>query len=190
MRVPSRMLHSLLKETLLDFKKKFSEPISYPVLSGCDDYSDRLSKTNLTGDKFKMTTLVSADFGDAFTETSIPKLTESISKIGHLLGYKNDHIEIMMDLVELVFSNSYFFTPYGLCRQTKGMPMGDFSSRESLDVVLALSEFEILKTSIELETDIKLYARLVDDISVILQNKFALTKDDKAISYDAFKYPN
>ena len=83
----------------------------------------------------------------------------------------------MVDLVALVFSNSYFFTPFGLYCQTKGMPMGDFSSRESLDVVLVLSEFEILKSSINLETDIKLYARLVDDISVILQNKFSVTKD-------------
>ena len=164
MRIPSRMLHSLLKEMLLEFKNKFSEPIKYPVLSGCDDYLERLSSTNLSGEKFKLTTLVSADFGDAFTETSIPKLTETISKIGHILDYKDDHIEIMVDLVTLVFSNSYFFTPYGLYRQTKGMPMGVFSSRESLDVVLALSEFEILKTSIDLETDIKLYARLVDDI--------------------------
>ena len=131
---------------------------------------------------------MSADFGDAFTNTSIPRLTKSISTIGHILGYENDHIEIMVGLVELVFLNSYFYTPLGLYRQSKGMPMGDFSSRESLDVVLSGSEFEILQLSADLNLNLKIYVRLVDDISVITQNHFDATIDLMKLMIEKYPY--
>ena len=188
MRVPSRALHSFLKEMLSDFRNIFPESIPFPVLGGCDDFLKRLSHIKLTKEDFTMTTLISADFSDAFTETSIPRLTNSISMIGRLLGYEDDHIEIMKSLVELVFLNSYFYTPYGLYRQNRGMPMGDFSSRESLDVVLSNCEFEILKISLSLDMNFKLYVRLVDDISVVIQNNFSSTID--FIQLMVKHYPN
>ena len=165
---------------LVDFKNKFPKTIleqekDFPVLNGCDDFLERLSLMNLSGEKGSTTTLMTADFGDAFTNTSIPRLSKSISTIGHILGYENDHIEIIVDLVELVFLNAYFYTPFGLYRQSKGMPMGDFSSRESLDVVLSGSEFEILNLATALNVNLKMFVRLVDDISVVTQNQFDVT---------------
>ena len=99
---------------LHDFKNKFPKPIlgqenGFPVLEGCDDFLKRISKISLSGEKSSTTTLLNADFGDAFTNTSIPRLTKSISTIGHILGYENDHIEIMVGLVELVFLYSIRF---------------------------------------------------------------------------------
>ena len=182
MRTPSRALHGFLKEMLLGFNSKFPEPfqdqdISSTVLNGCDDYLSRLSKINLSREKFSMTTLISADFGDAYTETSIPKLKRSIRVIGKLLDYEDDQISLIENLVELVFANAYFYTPYGLYKQTRGMPMGDFSSRESLDIVLSNSEFDILRFMETLEINLKLFVRLVDDISIISQEDFAKTRD-------------
>ena len=120
-------------------------------------------------------TLVSADFSDAYTETFIPNLKKSIGVIGNLLGYDDDKSSLIKNLVELVFTNSYFYTPYGLYKQTRGMPMGDFSSRESLDLVLSRSEFVILLLLRSLDLKLNLFVRLVDDISIIHQGDFRKT---------------
>ena len=55
------------------------------------------------------------------------------------------------------------------------MPMGDFSSRESLDIVLSASEFDILRFLVILKISLKLFVRLVDDISVVHQGDFSKT---------------
>ena len=180
MRTPSRALHSFLKEMLSNFKTKFPEPFedqetSYTVLDGCDDYLRRLSAINMSPEHFSMATLITADFGDAFTETSIPELKKSVAVIGRLLDYEEDQVAVIEKLIELVFLNSYFYTPYGLYKQTRGMPMGDFSSRESLDIVLSASEFDILRFLVILKISLKLFVRLVDDISVVHQGDFSKT---------------
>ena len=51
--------------------------------------------------------------------------------------------------------------------------MGDFSSRDSLDVDLTRSEYEIITLVKNLPLKLHLYARLVDDISIIAQGKFS-----------------
>ena len=109
-----------------------------------DDYLRRLGLLKLDSSKFSRTILLTADFSDAFTETQIPRLQESISVIGYLLGYTNSKTELIVKMVSLVFSNCYFITPFGLYRQSKGMPMGDYSSRDALDIDLTRSEFEII----------------------------------------------
>ena len=113
-------------------------------MTGCDDYLDRLGRLQLDKNQFSNTFLISADFSDAFTETQIPRLQESISVIGSILKYQKQIIDLMLALVDLVFSNCYFLTPSGLYRQSKGMPMGDFSSRDGLDCALTASEYEII----------------------------------------------
>ena len=85
---------------------------------------------------FSKTFLISADFDDAYTETKIQRLEESITIIGSLLGYDKAKTEMIVALMKLVFSNCFFKTPLGIFRQSKGMPMGDFSSRDSLDIDL------------------------------------------------------
>ena len=89
-----------------------------------------------------------------------------------MLGYFEEKIVLIRKLVDLVFSNCYFFTPKSLFRQTRGMPMGDVSSRDSLDIDLTSSEYRILSKLSSLSTKVHLYCRLVDDISVILQGDF------------------
>ena len=53
------------------------------------------------------------------------------------MKYKKSKIDLITSLVELVFRNCYFKTPYGIYGQTKSMPMGDYSSRDNLDIDLA-----------------------------------------------------
>ena len=132
--LPSRVLYHLLNKTISRFKDWFENlnvliPYDFPVIKGCDEYSRRLQQLRLDSSKMMMTTLISADFGDAYTETGISGLQESIRRIGSLIGVETFEIDLMLKLVQLVFSNCYFYTPYGLYRQTRGMPMGDYSSR-------------------------------------------------------------
>ena len=149
MRSPSKVLFKLLKELLVEFGQKFpnianNQITDFTVLSGCDDYIARLSRLKLDTDAQMKTTLLTADFGDAYTETGINHIQDSVSEIGKVLGSAEEKLDLIKRLVESVFSNCYFFTPNGLFRQTRGMPMGDVSSRDALDIDLAYSEYNIL----------------------------------------------
>ena len=126
----------------------------------------------LDSSDYSRTFLISADFSDAFTMTQIPRLQESISVVGYIIDYSKPRIDLLRSLVDLVFSNCYFCTPTGLYRQSKGMPMGDYASRDGLDVDLTRSEFEIISLIGDLGLKIHLYTRLVDDISIIAQGEF------------------
>ena len=171
MRTPSRALYGFLKAMLSEFKLNPFKIRIHLLLF----YLSRLSRINLQNEGYSTMTLVSADFSDAYTETFIPNLKKSIGVIGNLLGYDDDKSSLIKNLVELVFTNSYFYTPYGLYKQTRGMPMGDFSSRESLDLVLSRSEFVILLLLRSLDLKLNLFVRLVDDISIIHQGDFRKT---------------
>ena len=178
MNTPSKALYRFLQELLSGFRQTFpalnasDQTNNFSVLSGCEDYLERLSKLQLDKEEHSRTFLISADFSDAFTQTQIPKLQESVSVIGHVLKYQKQTIDVINGLIELVFNNCYFSTPTGLYRQTHGMPMGDYSSRDGLDCVLAASEYEIIFLANLMPLKIHLFTRLVDDISLVLQGDF------------------
>ena len=133
MREPSKVLYTLLQEMISTLKSRYENlstfRLKFPVLNGCDDYIHRLDHVKLSTSKSMKTILLSADFSDVCTETSIERLKESIKRIGELIDIPYLKIDLMVKLVSLVFNNCYFYTPFGLFRQTRGMPMGDVSSR-------------------------------------------------------------
>ena len=174
---PSKALYGLLQKMLNGFKANFpslnNDQIEhFPVLKGCDDFLNRLGLLNLKTENFLKTIFLTSDFSDAYTETDIESLNNSISDIGKRIGYSEEHQDLMKKLVDLVFSNCYFYTPHGLHRQTKGMPMGDVSSRDALDLELVHSEFDIIRKVYKSTLNVHLYCRLVDDISVLMQGPF------------------
>ena len=178
MRAPSKVLYTLLTEMLGGFSLKFptisnNQRINFTVLKGCDDYIERVSNLKMDPEKMLKTALISADFGDAYTETGIKLIQKSVTEIGEIIGADTEKIDLIRRLVELVFSNCYFFTPFGLFRQTRGMPMGDVSSRDSLDIDLTNSEFKILSELSKSILKVHLYCRLVDDVSAIVQGEFS-----------------
>ena len=193
MRHPSKALYSMLKLLLSQFKLNFpavkasNQTDNFTVLGGCDDYLKRLGLLKLDKSKFSKTVLISADFSDAFTETQISRLQDSISVIGYLLEYSKSRIDLIKAMVSLVFSNCYFTTPFGLYRQSKGMPMGDYSSRDALDVDLTRSEYEIISLISSLPLEVHLYCRLVDDISIVAQGDFSDVV--KLVNIMGEKYP-
>ena len=133
MKAPSKVLYQLLQRMLKRLKEQYSYlsmyHLKYPILNGCDDYINRLDTLRLKKNLMSKTVLITADFSDAYTETCIDGLQKSILKIGELVGVPYFEIDLMNKLVAMVFSNCYFYTPTGLYRQTRGMPMGDYSSR-------------------------------------------------------------
>ena len=66
--------------------------------------------------------------------------------------------------------------------------MGDYSSRNALDVELTSSEFEILNSIKILPLHVHLFCRLVDDISVITQGPFSEVV--KLLELFSIKYPS
>ena len=144
------------------------------MLKVCDDYISRLKRICLDHADFSRTFLICADFLATFYNDTGAKITGAwpVSVVGSIIDYTKPEIDLMVSLVYLVFSNCYFLTPIGLYKQTKGMPMGDYSSRDGLDVDLTRSEYEILFLVHVLDLKIHLYTRLVDDISIVCQGEF------------------
>ena len=161
---------------------------NFTVLKGCDDYIQRLARLTLDPEKMLKTTLITADFGDAYTETGIKHIQKSVTEIGDLIGEVEDKVDLIRKLVELVFSNCYFYTPFGLFRQARGMPMGDVSSRDSLDIDLTNLKFKILSSISDLALNVHLYCRLVDDISAVVQGEF--TEVVSLVELMASNYPD
>ena len=189
---PSKALYAMLHSMLKDFSKIFpslenDQVEDFTVLKGCDDFVSRLSLVKLHPEKLCQTTLVSADFSDAYTSTGIDHLKQSILNVAKLVKYEDIYAGLVVKLVDLVFLNCYFYTPFGLYRQSKGMPMGDYSSRDSLDVDLCFSEFEILNSIQSASLKVHLYCRLVDDISAVVQGPFPEVV--KFLELFAAKYP-
>ena len=118
---PSKALYGMLHSLLSSFRTRFptlenNQNENFTELKGCDDYVQRLSLIELDSKKNLQTTLISADFSDAYTETGIEHLKISIKKVADLVKYEESFAEIMLELVDLVFFNCYFYTPFGLYR--------------------------------------------------------------------------
>ena len=139
------LLQDLLKKFRLFFQNDFGDYIVFPILAGFEDFLDRISSLRFSDLHTMKTTLISLDFEDAYTNTSVENIQESVREITSILGLEPDHEELIVNLLDLVFKNSYFYTPSGLFKQTRGMPMGDVSFKDALDVSLIFREYKILK---------------------------------------------
>ena len=114
-------------------------------------------------------------FSDAYTESSIFDLIDSISKLGNLINWSKEKVSLARKLAGLVFENCYFETPNGIMQQTQGFPMGGHSSREGLDNILLSRELDLL--SGPSKQCLLSYYRMVDDISIILNGPFTSIMD-------------
>jgi hypothetical protein len=143
----------------------------FPLIYGCDEYSEKVHKVEFEPSKWSMNTLVSADFSDAYTKSSLLDLQGSLTKLGNVAGWPKSKISLAKKLAKLVFENCFFETPSGILRQSQGFPMGGHSSREGLDNILLSCELDLLSSPIR--EDLMFYYRLVDDISLALNGPFS-----------------
>lgn len=107
----------------------FGQNFSFPIIYGCEEYSHKVSKISVERGKWNHLTLISGDFSDAYTASSLGDLKDSILYLATIVGWTDDKIELSKSLAELVFENCYFLTPYGILKQSKCFPMGVHSSR-------------------------------------------------------------
>ena len=93
---PSKALCTLLQNMLKDVRAAFPKMVKmsrfFPCIRGCDEYSQRVKNTPLKTSLFTKTTLLSADFGDAYTMSQLAHLKESVEYIGNILHYTVDMI--------------------------------------------------------------------------------------------------
>ena len=170
----SQTLCRMLQEMHSLLKNAFSErAITFPVIYGCDEYSEKIHKVAIDRNVGTLTTLVSGDFSDAYTQSRLADLTGAIEQLGQVVSWPNSKVVLAQKLSKLVFENCFFETPSGILRQTQGFPMGGHSSREGLDNILLAGEFALLS---KVKSDLLYYYRLVDDISLAVNGKFSMVK--------------
>ena len=171
----SQALCKMLQEMHSSLKKSFSNAGSeFPVIYGCDEYSTNIRKVKFERSTWSLNTLVSGDFSDAYTKSSLIDLQASIKKLGNIVEWSADKIILAQKLSKLVFENCFFEAPTGILRQTQGFPMGGHSSREGLDNILLAAEFDLLCSSVN--ANLLHYYRLVDDISLAVNGEFSLIR--------------
>ena len=122
--------------------------IVFPLIYGCDEYSDNIQKIKFSPSSWSKKTLISGDFSDAYTKSSLADLQGSICKLGIIARWSEHKVSLASKLARLVFENCYFETPSGILRQTQGFPMGGHCSREGLDNILLSREVDILSSTV------------------------------------------
>ena len=171
----SQALCKMLQEMHSLLRKSFSNAgTEFPAIYGCDEYSANIHKVKFDRSSWSLNTLLSGDFSDAYTKSSLVDLQASIFKLGHIVGWLEPKIVLAQKLSKLVFENCFFEAPSGILRQTQGFPMGGHSSREGLDNILLAGEFDLLCSSVN--SNLLHYYRLVDDISLAINGEFGFIR--------------
>ena len=173
-------MHNSVRDELCKTGSKF------PLIYGCDEYSDNIQKTKFSRTSWSKKTLISGDFSDAYTKSSLADLQQSIKRLGIIVKWSEHKTSLASKLAKLVFENCYFETPSGILRQTQGFPMGGHYSREGLDNILLSREIDILSSTVS--KDLLFYNRMVDDISTAVDGDFNAVRSllDKLAQF----YPN
>ena len=146
----------------------------FPVIYGCDEYSHKIQGVTYSKESWSTVTLVSGDFSDAYTQSRLVDLEQSIQKLGEFVGWELPKMTLATKLARLVFENCFFETPDGIMQQRQGFPMGGHSSREGLDDILLSCELVLLNTPIA--DKLMYFYRMVDDISTAVNGNFSFVR--------------
>ena len=73
-------MHKTLKEMYT--KGTFGVHCKYPVIMGCEEYADKISQLKYPKQKWGDICIISGDFSDAYTKSSLSDLDHSINKLG------------------------------------------------------------------------------------------------------------
>ena len=169
-----KMLQELHKLVKITSNSNNEDSFTFPIIHGCDEYVHTIRKINYQKENWDKITILSGDFSDAYTQSRLNDLHSSISKLGSIVNWGKEKINLGNKLSKLVFENCYFLTSNGIMQQTKGFPMGGHCSREGLDTILLSREIEICKND---NNSLLNYVRLVDDISIVVYGDFDEVKN-------------
>ena len=81
---------------------------TYPIILGCGEYANKIHHIKYPVTKWRLDTLISADFADAFTKSSLGDLQGLILKLGQFVQWPAEKIGVSQNLAKLVFENCYF----------------------------------------------------------------------------------
>ena len=170
----SKSLCKLLQNLHTQVKIRMGE--TYPIILGCDEYSNKIRKIEYPASQWTLNTILSADFADAYTKSNLEDLQGALKTLGEFTDWPVGKVELCKKLAKLVFENCYFETPNGIQRQSNGFPMGGHCSREGLDTILLSCELQLLQDH-NIRSSLYYYCRLVDDISTITNGKFQVVRN-------------
>lgn len=172
----SKCLKDLLAETMTDLRNYFriitNSDRKFPLITGCEQYSEHINDITLDGKSFFKTLLVTSDFKDAFTNATLVQLIDAIQRAGTWLKYSPVKIKLMIKLARLVIPLCTFNTPQGIVISNDGYPIGGHSSCECLNLNLLVCEMKTLMCLTPADDVLSSVCRLVDDVSYIFQGKF------------------
>ena len=85
--------------------------IVFPLIYGCDEYSDNIQKIKFSPSSWSKKTLISGDFSDAYTKSSLADLQGSICKLGIIARWSEHKVSLASKLARLVFENATLKQP-------------------------------------------------------------------------------
>jgi hypothetical protein len=161
----SRLLGTELDNIILQLKNLFIfKNIQFPLIYNSSELIDLLQKQHITDiNDFQLTTF---DFTSLYTKITFQNTINAIISSCKLLKFSRLHRDFLLNLNNFINERNYFSVGQDIYRQTQGVAMGSYHSRQIADLVLLLSELNFFNSTL---TD-SLFSRYIDDGFMLTNN--------------------
>ena len=164
--------------------KYFKErDIPFPIIYNSTDLLDLLH--NFYIDDIDNYTLTTFDFTSLYTNISYPDTINAIITSCKILNLSTFYRDFLLNLNNFINNRNVFISGQDVYRQTKGVAMGSYHSRQIADLVLLLNELTFFTDYNT--TGLFIFCRYIDDGSVMLTDKNSITDH---ISHLSSTYPS
>ena len=142
----SRLLGTELDNIILQLKNLFiSKNIQFPLIYNSSELIDLLQKQHITDiNDFQLTTF---DFTSLYTKITFQNTINAIISSCKLLKFSRLHRDFLLNLNNFINERNYFSVGQDIYRQTQGVAMGSYHSRQIADLVLLLSELNFFNST-------------------------------------------
>ena len=126
---PSRLLGNELDNIILQLKELFKErDIPFPLIYNSTDLIHRLQKFNI--DNLNNYNLTTFDFTSLYTNISYPDTINAIITSCKLLNLPTIYRDFLLNLNKFINDRNFFISGNRTYKQTKGVAMGSYHSRQ------------------------------------------------------------
>ena len=163
----SKILGTELDNIILKLKDHFvTHNIPFPLIYNSSDLIDKLEQFTIKNiHDYNLTTF---DFSSLYTNITYQDTTNAIIQSCKLLHLPNFYRDYLLNLNNYINDRNYFTIGQSTFKQTRGIAMGSYHSRQMADIVLLLCELKYFKS---VSTNLPLlFSRYIDD-GFLLTNK-------------------
>ena len=183
---PSQLLGTELDKIILRLKDIFKErDIPFPLIYKSTDLLDLLH--NFYVDDIDKVTLTTSDFTSLYTNISYSETIHAIITSCKLLNLPTLYRDFLLNLNNFINDHNFFISGQDIYRQTKGVAMGSYHSRQIADLVLLLSKltfFSNYDTS-----GLFIFRRYIDDRFMLTDNYHVTNHVTHTIQQTVKDYP-